>query len=212
MEQETNLREKKARRKNKEKPILTETEIKQRKARKTKIAAASFVLILALGIMGNWYYQNTDLSANIQPLIDSTQTKVLGEAEFVGGTAEAQENTESKYFSTARVNRQNSRDESLDKLQKVIDSAEENSEAKKQASAEIARISDNISIENKIETLVSAKGVDNCLAVVSLDGQRVDIIVNCEELSDSLIIQIKEIAMQQLSCSFENVSIIQSKQ
>lgn len=68
-----------------------------------------------------------------------------------------------------------------------------------------------IGIENKIETLVTAKGVSNCIAVVSDDGSRVDVIVDVEELTDPVILQIKEVAMQQLGCSFESVSIIQSK-
>jgi len=211
MEKETNVVDKKNKKLKKQKPILTEQEIKQKKARKTKLAAASFVLLLAVGIMGNWYYQNTDLSANIEPLIDSSQTKVLGEAEYVGATVNDNDKSENEYFSSARIERQNSRDEAVEKLQKIVDSTEENSEAKAQATEKIAQISDNISAENKIETLVVAKGIDNCLAVVSNEGDRVDIIVDCEELTDTVIMQIKDIAMQQLSCSFEDVSIIQSK-
>ena len=210
MNQEINTKEKKSKHEKKVKPILTEQEIKRRKSSKTKLAAASFVLLLSVGILGNWYYQNSDLSANISPLVDSSKTKTLGEAEFVGATALAEETGESEYFSTARVNRQNARDEALEKLQKVIDSTEEGSEAKAKASEQIARLSSNIDIENKIETLVVAKNVDNCIAVVSEDSSRVDIIVDCKELDDSTIMQIKDIAMQQLSCSFENVSIIQS--
>jgi len=38
----------------------------------------------------------------------------------------------------------------------------------------------------------------------------VDVIVDCEELTDTVIMQVKDIAMQQLSCSFEDVTIIQS--
>ena len=209
MAQSINNGETKAKREKKKKPILTEQELKAKKARKTKLAAASFVLLLAVGILGNWYYQNTDLSANIQPLIDSAKTKTLGEAEFVGASAQG-ESGENEYFSQARVSRQSARDEALEKLQKVLDSAQEDSQAKQRAADEIARISENIQIENKIETLVASKEVDNCLAVVSETGDRVDIIVDCAELSDSAILQIKEIAMQQLSCSFENVSIIQS--
>ncbi len=211
MEEKFKTKEKKNLKKSKNKPILTEEQIKKKKANKTKLAAASFVLILAVGILGNWYYQNTDLSANIQPLIDSSGTKTLGEAELVGATVETDENKENEYFAKARVERQNARDEALDKLQKVIDSQEDGAKSKNDAVESISRLSENISAENKIETLVTSKGVENCLAVVSNDSNRVDIIVDCKELSNSVIVQIKEIAMQQLNCSFEDVSIIQSK-
>ncbi|MBQ9532074.1 MAG: SpoIIIAH-like family protein [Eubacterium sp.] len=211
MDENLKAKEKKRSKNAKNKPILTEEQIKKRKASRTKFAAASFVLLLAVGILGNWYYQNTDLSANIQPLIDSSGTKTLGEAQFVGASVEAEEKDENEYFSSARLERQKARDEALEKLQKVIDSQQENTKAKSEASKDIARISDNISAENKIETLVCSKGVDNCLAVISNDSEHVDIIVDCEELTDTLIMQIKDIAMQQIKCSFEDVSIIQSK-
>lgn len=195
---------------NEEKPVLSENELKVRKARRTKLAVSVFVLLLAVGIMGNWYYENSDFTANIKPIISKKDTKTLGEAEYVDAPTQATE-SESKYFSEARVKRQSARDEALEKLQNVIDSADETDEAKKKATEKVAEISGNIEIENKIETLVSAKGAENCLAIISEDGKRVDIIVDVEELSDTVILQIKEIAIQQLGCGFEDVSIIQSK-
>ena len=195
----------------KEKPILTEQELRKRKAKRTRVAAASFVLLLGIGILGNWYFDNTKLTSSIQPLINATErTKNLGEAELVDATTEAQKQ-ESEYFSSARVDRQTARDEAVDKLQAVIDKTDESEEARKAAAEKMAQLSDNIANENKIETLVCAKGVDNCLAVINTDGTKVDVIVDAEELSDTLIIQIKDIAMSQLGCSFTDVSIIQSK-
>lgn len=196
-------------RKQKEKPVLDEAQIRAKRARKNKATVAVFVLLLGVGVMGNWYYENTDLSSNIKPIINNTKT--LGQAELVDATTTQQVKEPSEYFSSARVDRQTARDEALEKLQAVVDSTDKSKDAKRVASEEISRISSNISIENKIETLVTAKGVDNCLAVVNNDGSRVDIIVDAEKLTDELIMQIKDIAMQQLGCSFENISIIQSK-
>ena len=194
----------------KEKPILSEEEIKVRKARRTRAAVAAFVLLLGIGIMGNWYYENSDIAATVKPVITSRQSKTLGEAEYVDATANEEVKTESEYFSSARLDRQSARDEAIEKLQQIIDDESSTADAKNTASQKITDISNYISIENKIETLVTAKGADNCLAVISEDGSRVDVIVDVAELNDSLILQIKEIAMEQLGCGFENVSIIQS--
>lgn len=191
------------------KPILTETEIKKKKSKKTKTVVAAFILVLGIGVMGNWYIQNSDLSQNVKPLINNSGVKTLGEAEFVDAKTEVTTKKESSYFSKARVDRQSSRDEAIDLLKETINNSQ-NEEEKLKAEEKLARMSDLITIENKIETLVTAKGVDNCIAVTNTEGTRVDIIVECDELNDSLIMQIKEIAMEQLGCEFKNISIVQS--
>lgn len=181
----------------------------ENKKRKRYVSAvAAFVIILGVGVMGNWYYQNSDVSSTIQPLIDSATEKTLGKAELVDATANVEEDT---YFTKARMERNTARDTALEKLQAVVDSADEKSTAKDLAAENIARISNFITIENKIETLVCAKGVSNCVAVIKDDGSGVDVVVDCETLDDTTIMQIKDIAMSQLQCSFENVSIIQYK-
>lgn len=189
------------------KPVLTDSELDKKKSKKTRLAISCFVLLLAVGVMGNWYWENSDLSNKVST-ISSAKEKILGEATYVDATTEPV--TENQYFSSARVDRQSARDESLEKLQKVIDSAGESEDAKKEASEKISAISDMINIENKIETLVTAKGVNNCIAVINENSNKVDIIVDVEDLSDTVILQIKEIATSQLGCSYEDVTIIQS--
>lgn len=191
----------------KAKPVLTEEELKKRKSRKTKAAISCFILLLGVGVAGNWYWENSDLSTKISTISSDTE-KVLGEATYVDATTES--TTENSYFSSARVERQTARDESLEKLQKIIDSTKESDSAHKEAAEKIASISDMISTENKIETLVQAKGINNCLAVINEDGTKVDVIVDVDELNDTVILQIKEIATAQLGCSYEKVTIIQS--
>lgn len=192
----------------KEKPILTEQEIKKRKSRKTKSAVAAFVLILGVGVMGNWYYQNSDLSQNIQPLISNSGVKTLGEAEFVDAQTELTTQKENEYFSKARVDRQTSRDAQIDTIKETIEKSNDADEISKSEES-ISKISSYIGIENKIETLVTAKGVKNCLAVINDNGTKVDVIVQCDELNDTLIMQIKDIAIEQLGCEFKDVSIIE---
>lgn len=175
--------------------------------RKSKIAISCFVLLLAVGVLGNWYWENSDLSAKVST-ISNAKEKILGEATYVDATTEP--TTENSYFSKARVDRQSARDESLEKLQKIVDSQTENKDAQKEAADKIAAISNNITTENKIETLVTAKGVKNCIAIINESSNKIDVIVDVENLTDEIILQIKDIATSQLGCSFEDVTIIQS--
>lgn len=186
---------------------LDKTENKKR--RKYIGAIAAFAIILSVGVVGNWYYENSDISSTVQPILDSAAEKTLGKAELVDATTQSVE--ENSYFSTARVERRTARDQSMEKLQSIINSSEESEQAKKEATDRITAISSYINMENKIETLVCSKGVNNCLAIINEDGSRVDVIVDCDELDDTIIMQIKDIAVSQSGCSFENVSIIQSK-
>ena len=201
-------KELKAAKKAKVKGILTEDEIKKKKDKKTRTALSIFVLLLAVGLGGNWYWENSDISSKISTVSGNTNT--LGEATYVDATTELETDAPGDYFSSARMDRQNARDAALEKLQNVINATDESEEARISAAESVVRISANIEIENKIETLVQAKGVKNCIAVVSEDGEKVDVIVDVEELTDDIILQIKEIAIAQLQCTFENVTIIQS--
>lgn len=198
---------KKNKKENIENQQFTDSDFTNKKAKKTRIAISCFALLLAVGVVGNWYWENSDISSKVST-ISSAKDKILGEATYVDATTE--KTTENSYFSSARVDRQTARDASLEKLQKIVDSQTENKDAQKEAADKIAKISDNITIENKIETLVTAKGINNCLAIINENSNKIDIIVDVEDLTDTIILQIKEIATSQLGCSFEDVTIIQS--
>ena len=125
-----------------EKPpeLVNPEDKKERKKRKKYISAvAAFVLILGVGVVGNWYYQNTDVSSTIQPLIDSATEKTLGKAELVDATTTdvSEENT---YFTKARMERNTARDTALEKLLTVISNTSE-TEAARTAAAETSLFS-----------------------------------------------------------------------
>ena len=203
-----NMKNDKPKKKKKEKTVLTEEQIKKRKTRNSRIVACCFLLLLGVGVAGNWYWENSDISAKVSS-ISSGRDKVLGEATYVDATT-TQPVKENAYFSSARVDRQTARDESLEKLQKIVDSTKDTDKAHIAAADKIASISDIISTENKIETLVKAKGVNNCIAVINEDATKVNVIVDTKDLTDQIVLQIKEITVSQLGCSYEDVTIIQS--
>ena len=176
--------------------------------KKSKALVACFVLLLAVGVGGNWYFENSSLGEKIKPILSSEEVKTLGQAEFVD--ANANQSNQNEYFTKARVERQSTRDEALEKLQALVDNADNNKEQSVNATNEIAKISKHIAIENKVETLVTAKGVKNCLAIVNTDGNKIDIIVDVDELNEQIIMQIKDVAIEQLGCTFEDVTIIQA--
>lgn len=84
--------------------------------------------------------------------------------------------------------------------------AEEMTDDEKELAAEKAlAVSAQIESENKIETLVKAKGFAECLAYVDVDSARV--IVRTDGLTAETANQIKNIIIEETGLSAEDVSV-----
>lgn len=124
-----------------------------------------------------------------------------------GGSAQTGNNAEEEnYFTATALNRQQSRDEAIDVLKLVSESNESSEEAKAEATAKISQIAVDIQNENNIETLVKAKGFDECVAVISEDS--VCVIVSAESLQASEAAQILSIVYDTTGIAPEKVSIV----
>ena len=111
------------------------------------------------------------------------------------------------YFSAALLSRQQARDEAIEVLQTVLASESAKDEAKAEALADISRIALEIEKEANVETLIRAKGFEECVAVIS--GESASIIVKSSgELLSSHVAQIGEIVYEQTGILPTNVKIL----
>ena len=132
---------------------------------------------------------------------ENNMEDVFGDSSETGGDASAND-----YFSATVLNRQQSRDEAIDVLTLVTESDEASAEAKADANNKLAKIALDIQNEANIETLVKAKGFEECVAVIS-DGS-VSVIVKSDELLASEAAQIFSIVYDTTGISPEKISII----
>ena len=119
-------------------------------------------------------------------------------------------NTESvsdSYFSSVQVNRQRSRDEAIEVLQSVVDNESATETAKNEALAEINKLALVMETEANIESLIVAKGFEECVAVLS--GDSASIVVKSEGLIPAQISQINEIVYEQAGIDPVNIKIIE---
>ena len=128
------------------------------------------------------------------------------ENQFGGSTATGGNADEENYFTATALNRQQSRDEAIDVLKLVSESGESSEEAKADATARISQIAVDIQNEQNIETLVKAKGFDECVAIISENS--VSVIVSADELQAAEAAQILAIVYETTGVNPENVSII----
>lgn len=109
------------------------------------------------------------------------------------------------FFAASQIERQRARDEAIEVLQSVVDDATALESAKQQALADIAAIAANIETEANIESLIKAKGFEECVAVIS--GDKANIVVKSEGLRPNQLSQILEIVYLQADIVPANVTI-----
>ena len=168
-----------------------------KKSVKHAVVFSAVVMIgLAVYLNYRWFYDpvsslgygENNMDDNYQ---DSTQTGA---------------DTEQDYFTATALDRQESRDEAIDVLKMVTESSDASAEAKAEAQSRISKIAVDIQNEANIETLVKAKGFDECVAIISDDA--VSVIVSAESLSASEAAQILSIVYDTTGVSPEKISIV----
>ncbi len=171
-----------------------------KKVGKRNIAICAVVLLVAAAVCINWaLYSGEDL-----PVTDVPSGNEQSGGEEAGNVTD-NENVAS-YFASVQISRQQARDEALEVLQLVIDSDSAIESAKAEAIADVSRIADEIAAEANIETLIKAKGFEECVAVIS-DGNA-NIVVKTEDaLMQNEVAQILEIVVEQSGISPEFVKI-----
>lgn len=139
------------------------------------------------------------------------RTKILGEATFVDSKGTAEESMSqgsyNTYFSAMQTTREKSRDEAMEMLQVVVDSADSMPDIKEKAYNEMISIANNITLEANIQSMVMAKGFEDCLAVIN--GDNLNVIVKTSGLLTNEIAQITEIAMNESGFPIENIKIVE---
>jgi stage III sporulation protein AH len=133
-------------------------------------------------------------------------TKILGEAALVDSKTDLYDNQD-RYFSTASLNREKSRDEALQTLQVVVDSAEELPETRDKALSEILEIATSIEVETIVEEMIKAKGFEDCVAIIS--GDNINVIVKSDGLLTSEVAQITDIVKSETGFGPENIRIVE---
>ncbi len=178
-----------------------------------KVGKRNLVIILSVLIIGGAVWLNIALFSGGGPSGSAGDTDaVQGGASFVEG-----EDTEvndplvdeiDSFFASAQVDRQRSRDEAIEVLQLVVENPEALDESKSIAMSEITRIAADIDNESKIESLVTAKGFEKCIAVIS--NAKCNVIVKVDSaLLPNQVAQIQEIVYEQAGISPANVKIIE---
>ena len=168
-------------------------------ARSALIIAVVLLVGLAVYLNYRWFYDPIESLGYGDNNMDNNSA---GSTETGG---ESEEN-EYNYFTATALNRNQSRDEAIDVLKLVAENESSTEAAKTEAAAKISKIAVDIQNEANIESLVKAKGFEECVAVIADDAASV--IVKAESLQANEAAQILAIVYETTGIAPQNISII----
>ncbi len=170
---------------------------------KKQIILASLVLVLGVAIYLNYTFSEGTTGYDITTGTETVnEERTYGEAQFTDAKVD-------EYFVNARVERKKARDESVETLATALSAENLTDEEREITTGKALKVSGYIESENKIETLVKAKGFTECLAFV--DDEKVKVVVRTEGLTSEQAAQIKNIIIEETDISPENIVIDEMK-
>ena len=131
---------------------------------KRNAVVVTVLLFVCAAVYLNWRYAGNvagQVSASVE---DSGSTKVLGEAALVGGEIVGAQAETTGYFDSARLSRQQSRDNALSLLREASEQENAEQTALDEANRAIQTLAGYTMLESQIESLVIAKGYADCVA------------------------------------------------
>lgn len=188
---------------------------------KRNAIAAAIVLFVCGAVYLNWSYsQDTAAGKNLgeAALVGSQNDPLTQNAEDTDQQAAGEEGDQttttgqgSTYFSTARLNRQQARDNALSLLQEAAEDEKADQAAVDEANAAIQTMADYTMTEAQIENLITAKGYTDCVAFLGEDS--ISVVVSATEngMTDSDAARIGEIVMEQTGLSADQIKIIEAE-
>ncbi len=169
------------------------------------LVIAGAAVILVGGAILNWKLTSAEERAGRAGLAVDVSA-LRGESEEDGEQIAASTPVYN-YFEAMQLSRRQARDEAMEVLMTVAESATAVDTMKTDAMEEIAQIARDIEAEANIESLVLSKGFEQCVAVVN--GDAASVIVKSAGLLPSEIAQISEIVYEQTGISPSRLKIIE---
>lgn len=177
-----------------------------RKNMKRNLIVMGSVLLIGGAVWLNWALFSNAESKDYDPAYYTSGQPQEGDASEAGSNNTA-DGSEDSYFAMAQIDRSRARDEAMEVLNQITASTEASEEAKSEAYAAIEQMALDIENEANIETLMKAKGFEECVAVISNNAATV--IVRSDGLMPSDLAQITEIVYEQAMIDPVNITVVE---
>lgn len=190
---------------------------------KRNAVVAAIALFVCAAVYLNWNYEQETAAGKTlgestmvdgqteDPLVGASGT--AGQEDPTAGTGEAGQTSSSSnsYFATARLNRQQARDNALSLLQEAAKDEKADQAAVDEANQAIQTMADATMTEAQIENLITAKGYADCVAFLGEDS--ISVVVSAMEngMTDADAARIGEIVKEQTGLNADQIKIIEAE-
>ena len=189
---------------------------------KRNAVIVAIVLFVGAAVYLNWSYNQSgtaDADADAQG-----SAKILGQASLVNGEEEEDSlltdgdtqaddttaQTDTGYFATARLNRQQARDSALELLQEAAADEAAEQTVIDEANQTIQTMAAYTLSEAQVENLVVAKGYADCICFINDNSASVVVASTESGLTETDIARIAEIVTEETGLSVGQVKIIEA--
>ena len=193
----------------KEKTVSLWKKLRGKVGRKT-VAALCALLLVGCAVVLNVFLFSTDKTDDDkrQMAVDLSGIDADGlSGELKDAGADVDLSDTDDYFATVSLGRQQARDEAMEVLLQLTESADALPEAKANAMEDLNRIALDIEKEGQIETMITSRGFERCVAVVN--GDSASVVVCTDALTPGETAQISEIVYEAAGIVPANLKIIE---
>lgn len=178
--------------------------------RNTVVATMAVLVCAAVGL--NWKYSGREALKDAE----EAGTKILGEATLVSGQEDGDGTvvdetavyTGSDYFASARLTRQQARDNAISLLQEAAEQENADQSVANEASESIQVLASYTMKEAQVENLVTAKGYTDCVAFMGDGSISVVVSTGSGELTGDDVAKITDIAMTETGLPASGIKIM----
>jgi len=183
---------------------------------KRNAVVVTVLLFVCAAVYLNWRYAGNVVEDVVIPGEQNQEesTRVLGDAALVGGeivdTDSAVIST-ATYFDTARLSRQQSRDNALSLLREASEQENVDQSALDEANRAIQTLAGYTMLETQIENLVIAKGYADCVAFMGDNSISVVVSAMADGLQTEDVAKIMDIVLSETEYTAEQVKILEAE-
>jgi len=176
---------------------------------KKNLVATAVLLTVCGGIYANWAYGQDKAVADLTDTLD--QDKILSEDMLVMGddqSLNSNSDTMTDYFAAVRLSRQEARDSAVSLLQEAMAYGDE---ASGSSSAELEELVNVALCEAQIESLVIAKGYEDCVVYIADNAVSVAVATPENGLQQPDVAVIADIVISQSNYTMDQIHVVEVK-